>query len=379
MSLATSQSQSNSPWAEQTPFRRQPTQRELEEKQRRRFARWTLWVSVLNLLFTMALVIAMLEISEDWWLTGTLIFVPQLPLLIPSICLFVASLVFNVRAAILNFASLALIFFNLCGAGFSMKAFDEPSDSPLNIRVLSCNVQNFEPDFSKVLREVSRNKPDIVAFQEARDTAPEMLTEFLKGWHFQHVGEFWVGSRWPVRLVGSCEATPYDDRLTALKVQVDTPHGPLVVSNVHLMTARRGLSDLSIGSILSGEGPGSVEHHSFLRYEEARQTREFIEASGDVPHIVLGDFNMPVTSSIFDEHFGSWQNAFDEAGFGFGYSAPCRPVRFWIPNTPWLRIDHVLTSSHFDAMRCETGEFNGSDHRLVSTVLRLRAGNEPPP
>ena len=368
-----------SPWAAQTPFRRQPTQHEIDAKQKRRFARWTLWTSILNAMFTMALVISMLEVSENWWLTGTLIFVPQLPLLIPSICLFVASLVFNIRAAMLNVICLGLILFSLCGAGFSMKAFDKVPNSARNIRVLSCNVQNFQPDFSKVMREVSRLKPDIIAFQEARVTPPEMLTQFLKGWHIQHVGEFWVGSRWPVRLVGSCEATPYDNRLTALKVQVETPNGPVVLSNVHLMTARRGLANLSLGSIVSGEGPAAVEHHSFLRYEEARQTREFINKSGDDgPHLIVGDLNMPATSNIYDEHFGSFRNAFDEAGFGFGYTAPCRPVRFWIPNTPWLRIDHVLSSGHFEPLQCQIGEFNGSDHRLVSAVLKLNSGNEPP-
>lgn len=369
-----------SPWAAQTPYRRQPTQRELEEKQTRRFSRWTLRTSVLNLLFTIGLVISMLEVSENWWLTGTLIFVPQLPLLIPSICLLVASLVFNLRAAALNVVSLGLILVSLCGLGFSMKALEEVPDSAGNIRVLSCNVQNFQPDFSKVMREVSRNKPDVVAFQEARDTPPEILTESLKGWHSQHVGEFWVGSRWPVKLVGSCKATPYDNRLTALKVQVETPNGPVLLSNVHLMTARRGLSNLSLGSIVSGEGPAAVEHHSFLRYEEARQTREFISSSGEeIPHIIVGDFNMPVTSNIFDEHFGSWRNSFDEAGCGFGYSAPCRPVRFWISGTPWLRIDHVLSSNQLEPLQCRTGEFNGSDHRLVSAVLKRKTGNEPPP
>lgn len=369
-----------SPWAVQAPYRRQPTQREIEEKQKRRFSRWTLWTSVLNLLFTIALVVSMLEVSENWWLTGTLIFVPQLPLLIPSICLLVASVVFNRRAAALNVVCLGLILISLCGARFSMKAFEAVPNSAQNIRVLSCNVQNFQPDFGKVMREVSRIKPDIVAFQEARDTPPEMLNKLLKGWHFQHIGEFWVGSRWPVKLVGSCEATPYENRLTALKVQVETPNGPVAVSNVHLMTARRGLSNLSLKSIVSGEGPAAVEHHSVLRFEEARQTSEFIKRSGEnIPHIVVGDFNMPVTSNIFDGHFGSWRNAFDEAGFGFGFSAPCRPVRFWIPKTPWLRIDHVLSSSHLEPLQCRTGEFNVSDHRLVSAVLKLKTCNEPPP
>ncbi|MFP6763759.1 MAG: endonuclease/exonuclease/phosphatase family protein [Planctomycetaceae bacterium] len=366
-------------WTAGLPRRPLSTARELADPRQRRYARWTLWAAVLNLLLTLLAVILIREVSENWWLTGTLIFVPQLLLLLPSLCLFIASLFFNVRAALVNTLCLALILVSLCGLRCSMQSFQPVLESSRNIRVLTCNVQNFEPDFSKVMREISRSKPDIVAFQEAQKSSPEMLTGFLEGWEFLHAGEFWIGSRWPVRLVGVCTATPYDNRMTALKVEIRTPNGPVILSNVHLMTARRGLAELSLGSMISGEGPASVEHHSFLRYEEARQTLSFLRQSDvNQPQIVVGDFNMPVTSNIYTEHFGSWINAFDVSGFGFGYSAPCRRVRFWISDTPWLRIDHVLTSKHFDVMRCDTGELNGSDHRVVCSVLKLKTSSEQP-
>jgi endonuclease/exonuclease/phosphatase family metal-dependent hydrolase len=363
-----------SPWG--TTFRK-PKAAD-PELLRKRFVRWTLAVSVLNVLATILLVAVTLSVSEDWWLTGSLIYIPQTPLLIPSTCLLGCSFVWHMKSAILNMTSIGLLTISMCGFGLSMKPLAKLEESDRNITVVTCNVQNFKPHFSKVMRELSRVKPDIVALQEALDQPPQMLTEYFKDWSFQHKDEFWVGSRWPVTLVDSFEATPYE-RATALKVRIDTPNGPILLSNVHLMTARRGLSGMSVSSIISGEGPGEAEHHALLRFEEARQTREFISNSPRMPHIIVGDFNMPQTSSVLHENFGDFTNAFEKAGLGFGYTAPCRPVRFWLPNTPWLRIDHVYSTEHFEPMRCRVGEFNGSDHRLVSAVLQLRPTNQPPP
>ena len=352
--------------------RQLPAAHDSAQRRWRRYAQWTLRATVFNLLLTVVVVILIREVSENWWLTGTLIFVPQLPFLIPSFGLLICSLVFNRRAAPLNTVCLGLLLVSLCGFRCSVQSFQPVPESSRNLRVVTCNVQNYEPDISTVMREISRSRPDIVALQEARKTPPQMLTSFFEGWEFQHVGEFWVGSRWPLSFVGLCTATPYDNRMTALKVEIQTPNGPVILSNIHLMTARRGLSDLSAGSLVSGAGPAAVEHHSFLRYEEARQTLRFLmQSDAEIPHIAVGDFNTPVTSNIYTEHFGSWTNAFDASGVGFGYTAPSRRVRFWIPDTPWLRIDHVLASEHFDALRCDTGELNGSDHRVVCSVLKM--------
>ena len=366
-----------SPWGQPVNGRLSPSA--IREKRWRRFARWTLITSVVHLVLSAGLIFLMLDVSENWWLSGTLLFVPQLALLIPAVCLCACSIVFHFRSLALNLTSLGMLAVCVCGFRFSMKPLSEQPPSDGTVRVLTCNVQNFQPSFTRVLREIARNRPDIVALQEARDTPPQMLTDYLEGWSFQHVDQYWVGSRWPVRLIGMLESSPYE-RTTAMKVQIDAPTGPIVLSNIHLTTARRGLSELSVGSIVTGDGPAAVESHAFLRYEEAAQARDFVNrVDDDKPHLIVGDFNMPTTSSTFDDHFGDLTNAFDESGIGFGFTAPCRPVRFWIPNTPWLRIDHVLTSSHWEAMACEVGEFNGSDHRLVVATLQPANPNQAPP
>jgi endonuclease/exonuclease/phosphatase family metal-dependent hydrolase len=349
-----------------------------QEALRRRFKWWTFLISSLNLLAVAGLVVLMLQFSENWWLSGALIYIPQTPLLIPSVCLLACSLIWHMRSALLNLTSIGLILVCLCGARFSMKPFNEIPDSSRNVRLITCNVQDFQPNFGQVLREIARFKPDILVLQEARHV-PKMLEEYLEGWNWQHKSGLMVGSKWPLSDGELCHTSPYD-RNTAMAVRVDSPGGPILLGDVHLMTARRGLTDLSVTSIIDGSGPAAVDHHAFLRDEEARQTQTFFAGlTADAPVIVAGDFNMPTTSSIFDYSFGQYSDAFDEAGIGFGYTAPCRPVRFWLPKVPWLRIDHILTSSHWETLRCEAGEFNGSDHRLVAAVLQRRHENAPPP
>jgi vancomycin resistance protein VanJ len=315
----------SSPWSRGTqpmPRTRPP---ENQERVRRRFARWTIFMSIANVFFSVGIVILLLEASENWWFTGALIYVPQTPFLIPSICLLACSCIWHLRSAWLNVTSMGLLLFTVCGFHFSMKPFNPPVTSKDDVTVLSCNVQNFQPHFGEVLREVARSKPDIVVFQEAREV-PEMLTDYLEDWHWQHSGQFLVGSKWPIELLGEFDASPYQ-RTSAIKVRVKTPLGPIIVGDVHLQTARRGLTDLSLGSIVDGDGPASVEHHAFLRDEEALQTRAFLSGNpAGTPFVIAGDFNMPETSSIYDTHFGDLRDVFAEAGLGFGYTVPSRAI-----------------------------------------------------
>lgn len=367
-----------SPWMDQA-VSHQPARAKIQNQEvlRRRFKWWTLVFSLLNLAAVGGQVFLADQLSENWWLSGALLYIPQTPFLIPSICLLACSAIWHFKSGILNLVSMGLILVFLCGARVSMKPLNEIPESTRNVRLITCNVQDFEPNFGQVLREIARFKPDVLVLQEARHV-PDMLTDYLEDWHWQHEYGFLIGSKWPVSQAATCHTSPYN-RHSAMAVQIDSPAGPILVSDVHLMTARRGLTDLSVRSILDGSGPESVDHHAFLRDEEARQTQAWLtNLKSDSPLIVAGDFNMPTTSSIFGESFGQYSGAFDEAGIGFGYTAPCRPIRFWLPRVPWLRIDHILASDEWETLHCEVGEYNGSDHRLVAAVLQLRDQNASP-
>ena len=91
-----------------------------------------------------------------------------------------------------------------------------------------------------------------------------------------------------------------------------------------------------------------------------------------LPELLIGDFNMPISSSLYQKSWGEMANAFDVAGSGFGFTSPCDQFLFWPDYVPWLRIDHILASSHWQVLRCQVGAGNGSDHRFIAATLALR-------
>ena len=93
--------------------------------------------------------------------------------------------------------------------------------------------------------------------------------------------------------------------------------------------------------------------------------------------IVCGDFNTPVSSSLFLKNWGDFQSSFDVAGFGFGYTSPCKGGRFWPNNFPWARIDHILCSEEWAIHQCEVGKSDGSDHRLITATVQLKPEYAP--
>ena len=84
---------------------------------------------------------------------------------------------------------------------------------------------------------------------------------------------------------------------------------------------------------------------------------------GEGPLIVLGDFNTPVESRIFREHWGDLADAFSTAGTGFGMTK----YNGWIR----ARIDHVLTSDDWHVDRVLVGADVFSDHRPFVVDLTL--------
>ena len=64
-----------------------------------------------------------------------------------------------------------------------------------------------------------------------------------------------------------------------------------------------------------------------------------------------------------------FNNAFDERGTGFGYTAPCSMRYRWFHDSPWVRIDHILADPTWTVRACAVGRGRGSDHRLIWALL----------
>jgi endonuclease/exonuclease/phosphatase family metal-dependent hydrolase len=84
------------------------------------------------------------------------------------------------------------------------------------------------------------------------------------------------------------------------------------------------------------------------------------------PVIIAGDTNLPGSSWALAHWFGEFQDGFDEAGSGFGYTYPLGKRR------PWLRLDRVLAGPQFRFVDFGVIESKASDHLAVLAELELR-------
>jgi endonuclease/exonuclease/phosphatase (EEP) superfamily protein YafD len=79
--------------------------------------------------------------------------------------------------------------------------------------------------------------------------------------------------------------------------------------------------------------------------------------------VIAGDFNLPVESAIYRQHWGRFRNAFSETGFGAGFTKHTRLFG--------VRIDHILSSKDVDPVRSFVGKDVGSDHvPLIADFVR---------
>ena len=347
-----------------TPLPRQRTHAvnrvQWTSRQAQRLLRRLTWINLAGVLAVWAFLNGL---SDSWWLSSSAGYLPRLPWAVPAMLLAVWSLIAQRKLFAVNLAAAALV----CGPvmGFNVPWQAAPASIPgESLKVVTCNIHGFGPDFAQVLQEVSRCNPDIVVFQEALTPHP-LLDRYFADWHTVHRGEYWVGSRFPLKELARCEVAAYN-RTSALMFEVDAPAGKVRICDVHLMTPRHGLNHLrSVESLMTDAGE-IVGDHLWLRDVEAQATRQFIDDwSKDRPVLALGDFNAVPSSGLFRRHWGDLRNAFGEVGWGYGYTFPDSQHRFWFDGLPWMRIDHILANERWLIHSCRTGTENGSDHRMV--------------
>jgi endonuclease/exonuclease/phosphatase (EEP) superfamily protein YafD len=315
--------------------------------------------------------------ERTWW--GTLFtFLPRHAFLAVPTLLLVCSLFTDRRSILVNLAAMALAAGPLMGGHLPLLLFFGGTTPELGLKVVSCNVQAFEPDFESVLREITALSPDVVALQEA-PAENELFPRYFPGWHFLHADQYWIGSRFPLRKVDLCHSGGVFSQPTALSVRIAAPQGAFVLHDVHLTTPRFGFQKLNWSSALDGVGPRSIESYTERRLAEALQARAYVDKISNknddgspLPVLIVGDFNTPSVSRLYRAAWQGFTNAFNAAGLGFGYTAPCTRHRHWFNDVPWVRIDHILADERWSISACGVGRGNGSDHRLIWALLSRR-------
>lgn len=334
--------------------------------------RWLVRVSCVNLIAVAAVTLLLKFVSENWWVSAAMVYLPRSLYAVPGIALLPFALARSWRAVLFNLAAIGLVAGPLMHAQYPL---GDEADTPLKkdrtLRIVSCNVQRFRPDFASVLEEIGRMNPNVIALQDA-DANSAILTRYLHEWHTARAGEFLVASKYPVRFVDKCRPDSFE-RTSVARFEIDTPAGTILLYDLHQMTPRQGLTALRPDSILTETGRGDLEAFVSLRADEARQTRQFVDQTRRrTPALIVGDFNMPSDSSLYRTSWNDLANAFNTAGTGYGYTFPCQRQFQWPGGLPWMRIDHILASDHWQIRRCWVGSANGSDHRPIAAVVELR-------
>lgn len=107
------------------------------------------------------------------------------------------------------------------------------------------------------------------------------------------------------------------------------------------------------------------------RRKQFRSLLEGLDEFRDLPLLVGGDLNTPADSRMLDPLKRSFHFAFEDAGFGYGYTRPT--------TLPWTRIDHILGDRNWSFVDCRVGPAVGSDHLplLAHVILRGRPAAKP--
>lgn len=300
-------------------------------------------------------------LGDRWWLATVLLFGPRWPLLLPALPLFLAAAAIRPRllapVAVAALVSLGPVM----GWNSGWRRFFIPNQ-PRSVRLITFNAAGGNnPLAARIPQGLSPFDADILVFQEC----PPILAEpasWPSGWTARAEGSICLASRW--RLV----SVKTEDRVltgnqggtgTLVLFRLAAPGDSIDVAVVHLETPRKGLERLRYGMDL-----GSVALNTMVRDVGSERAGRWIASHSPDP-IIAGDFNLPVESWIFRNHWSRCPDAFSAAGRGFGYTRV-------LPKFS-IRIDHVLACPGWRAQSTAIGPALGSDHLpLIVDLARRR-------
>lgn len=328
-----------------------------------------LWLTRLSWSYLAAIALATLilwGLGDRWWPATVLLFFGRWVFLLPLLALIPGALVFrrSLLAPLALGAFIATVPFG--GFRFGLMRLGSHPAGP-HIRVVTFNAEGGDfiaPNLPNLLDEW---QPDVVGFQECGEEL-RPATERVKGWYHHSVRQLCLLSRYPIsdsavmdrkELEGVEESgAGIGGSGDVVRYTIQTPSGPVNITNLHLETPRKGLE----GMIQGGFQVGRLKDNIALRTIESGLARHWVSA-GTLPTLVIGDFNTPVESRIFQDSWGDLTDAFSRVGFGFGMTK----------NNGWIRvrIDHLLAGPGWSIDHVAVGRDQGSDHLPLIVDLTL--------
>jgi vancomycin resistance protein VanJ len=326
-----------------------------------------LWATILAWAYFGAVCFAGLllwGLGDRWWPATALLFISRWVLLLPLLFLIPAAML--LRRSLLIPLALGAFVVTVPVAGFRFglsRLGSHPSGT--HVRVVTFNADGGRVIAIALPNILDEWRPDIVGFQECGEDLRNAVVR-MPGWFHHSVRQICLLSRYPISDSAVMDRTALEGVKESeagiggsgdvARYVIQTPSGPVNITNLHLETPRKGLEGLLDG------GMERLAGNTELRTIESRLARRWVNL-GTLPTLVMGDFNTPVESRIFQDSWGDFTDAFSQVGFGFGMTK----------NNGWIRvrIDHVLTGDGWYVDHATVGRDLGSDHLPLIVDLTL--------
>lgn len=215
-----------------------------------------------------------------------------------------------------------------------------------DLRVLTHNVEDSNPDPRGTATALLAAAPDIIALQELNNEALDEVKAVLDERYPHHagIGTIALWSRHPLLAADTVDIGM--DWIRAMRTVADTPAGKVAIYVAHLASVRVG----------SGGFSSSQRNDTVERLGE-RIAREQLERV-----VVMGDFNGTAYDRSLAPLTYRLTSAQAQGGWGFGFT--------WPAGLPMARIDHILVRG-VTAVDAWVLPATGSDHRPVAADLQL--------
>lgn len=329
---------------------------------RRWAARLLIWSAGLYLVAAFSLWYLLATAVDRWWPVTVLAFSPRWLLGVPLFALVPVSVLLRCRSAGVSIVGLALLVGPIMGLCIPWTNLWPGGAAPFSLRVLTCNVHRLvqTPD---LLRDLIRStRPDVVAVQEWSSQHEQTLFG-SGGWQVRRDGELFVASRLPLAGGEVLFARTPSQEGSAASVALGAPIGHIPLFNVHLASPHHALEEILHGN---REGIELLEDNGRQREAQSALVSGAAAWRGAQRAILVGDFNTPPESLVYQRHWSSFENAFSAAGWGWGYTYQTRRLR--------IRIDHVLAGRGWRCRRCWLGPNVGTPHHPVLADLEWADG-----
>lgn len=307
--------------------------------------------------------------GDRWWFGTVLLYGPRWIYFFPLFVLVPLVLLWYRRGMWLLGLVAALIAWPIMG-------FNVPLQSLLDaerqgVRVLTYNVKRWEVTAEEFTTLLDEERIDIAAVQELAPRRYKLPPQ----WHVKRAGESLLVSRYPIV---RCEISKREPQVNGIYCVLDTPWGFLGFAGADLLTPRRALDKMldeeKIFDLSQIEVTQSMIED---RWYESSKLYTWIASFPEENKIIAGDFNLTADSPIYRRIWSSYTNAFNQTGFGYGYTKFTKINRFRYS----ARIDHILLTPGVKPLRAWVGPDLGSDHfpliaefQLVDSVVSTGGG-----